>query len=389
MRDTTLEESLLEELSLNGFNGLTRCMEILINEAMRVERSKALGASPYERTDQRQGYANGYKPKTIHTRSGKILLDIPQVRGIEFYPSCIEKGTRSEKALKCALAQMYISGVSTRKVKEITEVLCGFEVSSSQVSKATKELDEEFSKFRNRQLSGHYRYVYLDAKYIKVREDQQVTSQVLLIAIGVNDKGYREVLGVSVKSSEAYQNWKEFLTELKEERNLTQVDMFISDDHSGMKQARTEVYPNVPWQRCQFHFAQNAQSKATSKTQKGEIGEDIRSIFQQTDREAAERKTQELIQKWQKKNNTFATWIETDIHECFAVYKEPQAFHSKIRTSNGLERTVREIQRRTGIVGIFPNTESLLRLATAVLIEIHENWITADQPYMKFNNHSE
>lgn len=387
MKDISLEESLLEELSEHGFSGIARCMEILVNHAMKVERNKFLGAVPYERTEERQGYANGYKPKTLQTRSGKIFLDIPQVRGLEFYPSSVEKGIRSEKALKCTLAQMYISGVSTRKVQEITEILCGFEVSSSQVSRVTKELDEEFLKFRQRELSDYYKYVYLDAKYVKVREDHQVNSQALLLAIGVNSDGYREVLGVAVKNSEAGQNWKEFLTELKEKRKLEQVGMFISDDHSGMKQARSEVYPNILWQRCQFHFAQNSQAKATSKAQKSEIGEDVRSIFRQADRQAAENKAKEIVQKWQKRNNSFATWIETNIHECFTVYNEPQDFHLKIRTSNCIERTIREVQRRIGVIGIFPNPDSLLRLATGVIIEIHEGWINAKQPYMNFNNH--
>lgn len=388
MKDISLEESLLEELSEHGFSGIARCMEILVNHAMKVERNKVLGAAPYERTEERQGYANGYKPKTLQTRSGKIFLDIPQVRGLEFYPSSVEKGIRSEKALKCTLAQMYISGVSTRKVQEITEILCGFDVSSSQVSRVTKELDEEFLKFRQRELSDCYKYVYLDAKYVKVREDHQVNSQALLLAIGVNSDGYREVLGITVKNSEAGQNWKEFLTELKEKRKLEQVGMFISDDHSGMKQARSEVYPNIPWQRCQFHFAQNAQAKANSKAQKSEIGEDVRSIFRQADRQAAENKAKEIVQKWQKRNNSFATWIETNIYECLTVYNEPQDFHLKIRTSNCIERTIREVQRRIGVIGIFPNPDSLLRLATGVIIEIHEGWINAKQPYMNFNNHS-
>ena len=238
---------------------------------------------------------------------------------MEFYPASIEKGQRSEKALKLALAQMYISGVSTRRVTEITEVLCGFEVSSSQVSDAAKLLDEELQKFRTRRLEGGYKYLYLDAKYIKVRSDHQVGSQAVLIAIGVNNEGHREIIAIDVKSSEAKQNWKEFLVDLKE-RGISDVEMIISDDHAGLKQARIEVFTNVQWQRCQFHFAQNAQHKATSKPQKAEIGQDIRSIFQQDSKENATRKAEEIAEKWKTKNSGFASWLEENVHECFTVY---------------------------------------------------------------------
>jgi len=383
--DNILAQGLMEELIGNGISGISKCLEILFNEAMKVERTRALGADPYERTEERQGHANGFKSKTLHLRSGRITLDIPQVRGMEFYPGSIEKGQRSEKALKLALAQMYISGVSTRRVTEITEVLCGFEVSSSQVSDAAKLLDEELLKFRTRRLEGGYKYIYLDAKYIKVRSDNQVGSQAVLIAIGVNNEGYREIIAIDVKSSEAKQNWKEFLVDLKE-RGISNPEMIISDDHAGLKQARIEVFTNVQWQRCQFHFAQNAQHKANSKPQKAEIGQDIRSIFQQDSKEDASRKAEEIAEKWKTKNSGFASWLEDNVHECFTVYQAPTQFHSKLRTSNGLERTIREVDRRTNIVGIFPNRESVLRLVTAVLIEVHEDWASATQPYMNFSN---
>lgn len=385
--DNILAQGLMEELIGNGISGISKCLEILFNEAMKLERTRALGAEPYERTEDRQGHANGFKCKILHLRSGRITLDIPQVRGMEFYPASIEKGERSEKALKLGLAQMYVSGVSTRRVKEITEVLCGFEVSSSQVSSAAKLLDEELLKFRTRRLDGGYKYIYLDAKYIKVRSDHQVGTQAVLIAIGVNSEGYREIIAIDVKSSEAKQNWKEFLVDLKE-RGVSDVEMIISDDHAGLKQARIEVFTTVQWQRCQFHFAQNAQHKANSKPQKAEIGQDVRSIFQQNDKESATKKAEEIVEKWKDKNSGFASWLEENVHECFTVYQAPDRFHSKLRTSNGLERTNREVERRTGIVGIFPNRDSLIRLVTAVLIEIHEDWASATQPYMNFNNHS-
>lgn len=379
-------KTVMEELCVNGFSAIPKTITALLNEAMKIERSYALNAEPYERTEDRRGYANGFKPKTLNSRLGKLKLNIPQVRGLEFYPSCIEKGERSERALKTALAEMYINGVSTRKVKEVTEALCGFEVSSTQVSNVTKLLDDELEIFRNRPL-GEIKYLYLDAQYQKVRIDNQVISQAVLIAIGVNTAGLREIVGVMVKGSEAEINWREFLLHLKE-RGIHGIQLIISDDHSGLKQARNSVFPNIQWQRCQFHFAQNAQHKANSREQKKAIAEDVRNIFKQLNVLDAQKQTSEIVEKWKKKNPNFSAWLDSNAHECFSVYSHPEELQKKLRTSNGLERLNREIKRRNDVVGIFPNANSLLRLTSAVLIEIHDDWSTATQPYMKFDNYS-
>jgi putative transposase len=387
MRNDNLFSELMEGLTEKGLEFVPQAMTQLFNAAMEIERSKFLGAERYERSEDRKGYANGFKPKTMTTRFGKITLDIPQVRNLEFYPQCIEKGERSERALKTALAQMYISGVSTRRVKEITEVLCGAEVSSTHVSNVTKLLDEELGTFRSRKLA-QFVYLILDAKYEKVRVDNQVVSQCLLIATGINIEGYREILSVAVKSSEAKVNWREFLEDLKQ-RGMSGVKMITSDAHSGLKEAILTVYPEVKWQRCQFHFAQDAQHKAKTKAQQPEIASAIRAIFNETSIEKAQAQVTSIADRFRDKNAELATWIEENVHECLSVYMQPIEFHARIRTSNGLERVNREINRRTSIVGIFPNTDSLLRLATAVLVEIHEEWISAIQPYMNFNNHKQ
>lgn len=385
MENSKLFSDILEAITKQGMDFLPIAMTRLLNTAMLLERNAALGAEPYERNDNRKGYANGFKPKIMNTRVGTIRLKVPQTRDLEFYPQCINKGERSEKALKTAIAEMYLNGVSTRKVTEITEALCGVEISSTQVSTITKELDEEFTKFRQRRLS-QFCYVTIDAKYEKVRVDHQVVSQCLLIAVGVRDDGYREVLAVAVKASEARINWKEFLEDIKQ-RGVTTVQMFTSDDHSGLREALKDVYPDVPWQRCQFHFAQNAQHKAKTVAQKTEIASAIRLIFNQTTIESAQDTANNIVEQFRKRNADFAEWLENNVHECFSVYSQPEQLRRQLRTSNSLERVNREINRRTSIVGIFPNSESLLRLATAILIEIHENWITAPQPYMKLKNH--
>jgi len=244
--------TLIEDLSKQGLDAIPELVRILINNAMFLEREEHLKARSYERTPQRQGYANGYKAKTVKTKMGEITFDIPQVRDSDFYPSALEKGMRSERALTIALAEMYIQGVSTRKVKKITEMLCGYEVSASQVSRASAQLDEVLQKWREREL-GEVRYLYLDARYEKVRENGMVLDLAVLIATGIKMTGEREVLGVSTSLSEHEQHWKAFLTSLKE-RGLKGVKFIISDDHTGLSAARREVFGGIPRQRCQFRL---------------------------------------------------------------------------------------------------------------------------------------
>ena len=387
MENTKLYSEILKAITEEGMDVVPQVMTHLFNAAMLAERTSTIGAEHYERSENRKGYANGFKPKSMNTRFGKIKLSIPQTRNLEFYPQCLEKGERSEKALKVAIAEMYLNGVSTRRVTEITEALCGVEISSTQVSNITKALDEEFIKFRQRRLPL-FVYVTVDAKYEKVRVDKQVVSQCLLVAVGVREDGYREVLAVAVKNSEARVNWKEFLEDIKQ-RGVTTARMFTSDDHSGLREALKDVYPDVPWQRCQFHFSQNAQHKAKTAAQKTEIAEAVRAIFNQTTIENAQTTADSIVEQFRKRNPDFAVWLESNIHECLAIYSQPEKLRRQLRTSNGLERVNREINRRTSIVGIFPNSDALLRLASGILIEIHENWITAPQPYMKLINHEQ
>eukprot|EP01099_Mayorella_cantabrigiensis_P007343 TRINITY_DN6507_c0_g1_i1.p1 TRINITY_DN6507_c0_g1~~TRINITY_DN6507_c0_g1_i1.p1 ORF type:complete len:273 (-),score=2.52 TRINITY_DN6507_c0_g1_i1:627-1358(-) len=229
-------------------------IQILLNHAMRLERERHLNASSYERSENRQGYANGYKSKTVKTRVGCLDLNVPQVREGDFYPSCLEKGIRSERALRISLAEMYVQGVSTRKVSAIIEEMCGFTVTSSQVSRAAADLDKEFEVWRNRPL-GKYLYVFFDARYESIRQAGCVVDCAVLTAIGVTEDCRREVLGVSVALSEAEVHWREFFKSLQN-RGLEGVELMISDDHAGMKAARKAVFPGIPWQRCQFHLQQ-------------------------------------------------------------------------------------------------------------------------------------
>jgi putative transposase len=362
-------------LAEHGFDGMAQAFETLFNEAMKLERSAVLGAAPYERTDSRRGYANGFKPKTVTSRLGKLHLQVPQTRGVEFYPSALERGERSERALKLALAEMYVQGVSTRKVAAITRELCGHEVSSMQVSRAAEALDAELETWRQRPL-GPTPYVILDARYEKVRHGGSVIDCAVLIAIGITTNGKRSVLGVSVSLSEAETHWRTFLKSLID-RGLHGVRMIASDDHAGLGQARKACFPSVPWQRCQFHLMQNAMHYVPKLAMREEVGRELRAVWDAADRSEAERQLSILVNKYQATAPDLAGWMEANVPEGLTVFALPPEHRRRLRTSNLLERLNEEIKRRTRVATLFPNADSLLRLVTAILQETSEEWETA------------
>jgi len=374
--DSTTFAMALELLSENGFESMAAAMEILFNEAMKIERSEFLQAGPHERAEGRQGYANGYRDKRVKTRLGELALRIPRTRGCEepFYPRSLERGERSERALKLAVAQMYVEGVSTRRVTEVTRELCGLDVTSSQVSRATKLLDEELNAWRRRPL-GEFRYLILDARYEKVRHGGSVVDCAVLMALGVGSDSKRTILGVSAALSEAEVHWRGFLEELKE-RGLHGLVMITSDDHSGLRAALRSVFPGVPWQRCQFHLQQNAQSHVPRIAMRKEIAHDLRAVFNAPDRSEANRLLSLAVKRHEKSAPDLARWMESAVPEGLTVFDLPAAHWRRLRTSNSLERLSREIKRRTRVATLFPNEASLLRLVSAVAIEIAEDWET-------------
>jgi putative transposase len=385
LEKSTMIEDVMKLLIEYGPEKFRESLEMLYNQAMQIERSEVLRAHPYERTEARRGHANGFKPKRFNSSVGTLALQIPQVRGdVSFYPGSLERGTRSEKALKCALAEMYIQGVSTRKVREITEALCGLSVSSSQVSRVTRELDTTLSAFRDRELDDPYPYVYLDARYEKTRHNGRVIDSAVLIAMGVNKRtGLREVLGISTELSEAEVHWRHFLEHLQK-RGLKGVELFISDDHSGLKAARLAVYSHIPWQRCQFHFQQNAQAYAPAKSMRKELADAVKAIFNTDSKQEAQTKTETVCKTYADKAPAFCDWLQDNIEEALTVYDYPKSHRRRIRTSNGLERLNQEIKRRTRVARLFPNQESCLRLITAILVEQHETWISG-RIYLNFD----
>jgi putative transposase len=364
----------LELLCEQGFGGLAEAMTILINEAMKLERSAVLGARPFERTPLRRGRANGFKPKTVNTRVGALELRVPQTRDVPFYPSALEKGQRSERALKLAIAEMYVQGVTTRKVTAVMQELCGLEVTSSQVSRAVQLLDAELTEWRERKL-GEVPYVFLDARYENVRVNGVVVTCALLVAIGVLPNGKRTVLGLSVSLSEAEVHWRDFLATLQA-RGLHGVKLFVSDDHAGLTAALATRCAGVKWQRCQFHLGQNLLDHLPANVSQAEASADLRSVFNAANRQEADRLLGQMLSKYAPVSKKLAAWLETNVPQGLTVFDFPREHRRRLRTNNCVERLNREIKRRTRVATQFPNEASLLRLATAVLIETDEEWQT-------------
>lgn len=375
--ETNPMEAAYAALLSQGPDGAGEALRILVNEASKIERAQHLNAQLHERCEDRQGYANGYKPKTVMTRMGEITFAVPQVRDSSFYPSALEKGSRTEQALNIALAEMYVQGVSTRKVITVLQSLLGPDVSisSTQVSRAAEMLDTGLQAWRERPL-GETPYVFLDARYERVRAEGQIVDCAVLVAVGVTQDGHRRVLGVSVALSEAEVHWRNFLDSLVR-RGLCGVRLLVSDSHAGLKAARRAVFPSVPWQRCQFHLQQNAQAYITRLDQRQALGQRIRSIFNAPDRAEAQRLLDQAIEQWRKDAPKLAEWAEENLPKGFAVFGFPQPQRTRLRTTNGLERINRELKRRTRVASIFPNPASCLRLVSALLAECDEEWMTA------------
>ncbi|HJQ09604.1 MAG TPA: IS256 family transposase [Gemmatimonadaceae bacterium] len=368
-------------LAEQGFDGMAQIMELLLNECMLIERQRAINAAPYERSEARRGQANGFKPKTVKTRVGPLQLAVPQVRGASFYPSVLERGSRSEKALLLALAEMYVQGVSTARVTKITEDLCGCEISSSDVSRATALLDKEFAAWRQRPL-GAIEYLILDARYEKVRVSGCVRDCAVFTAIGVDSEGRRSILGVSVDLTEAEVHWRDFFKSLLE-RGLHGVKLIVSDAHAGLKEARQACFHGVPWQRCQFHLMRNALEHVPKPELKREVMDELRATFDAADLTAAREQLRRLVAKYEKQAPRLAAWLEANVPESLSVFALPVAQRKRLRTTNMLERLNREIKRRTRVATLFPNEGSLLRLVTGVLMEVSEEWETGKR-YVTF-----
>lgn len=354
---------------------LRALVQEVVQSVLDAEMTECLQAGKGERTASRLGYRSGSYPRTLVTRVGKLELRVPQDRQGRFSTEVFDRYQRSEKALVSALAEMYIHGVSTRKVKAITEELCGHTFSASTVSRINRRLDAELAKFAQRRLEETYPYLILDARYERVRESGCIRKQAVQIAIGVNEHGDRCVLGVALAHRESLTSWKDFLVGLRG-RGLQGVEYVVSDDHDGLKGAITEILPAAVWQRCYVHFLRNALDHLPRKGDPDCLQE-LRWMYDRRKLKEARRDLAAWLSKWQGKYGPLCDWVEENIEETFTFFQLPLQHHKHMKSTNMLERLNQEIKRRTLVVRIFPNAASCLRLVLALAVEIHENWIEA------------
>ena len=375
--DTTIDE-IVQLVMREGIEAMPKAMTLLYNEAMKVERDLHIGAGPYERADARDGYANGFKPKQYQTRLGKLHLQIPQVResSTPFYPKTLDKGARSERAIALAAAEMYVQGVSTRRVETVFRCLDIEHFSAEQVSNAAKLMDDELGRWRARKL-GCVKVLFVDATYQKVRIDGVMHDMATFIVTGICADGHRSILAVDSALDEAEIHWRNVLKSLVE-RGTYGVRLIVSDDHIGLKAARQAVFSGVPWQRCQMHLQRNAQSHITKTSLKDEVAIDIRNIFNAPSLEEAKRLLDLFVKKYEKTQSALAKWAEENLPEGFTVFSLPVAMRKKLRTNNLDERLNRSIKARTRLISVFPNRASQLRLVTAICAEISDEWETGN-----------
>jgi transposase-like protein len=359
-----------------GFGGedfLRELVQRTVQQVLEAEMTSFLGAGSYERNGERRGWRNGYKPRTLKTRVGELELMVPKDRDGEFQTELFERYQRSEKALVLAMLEMYVEGVSTRKVSAITEALCGLEVSKSQVSSLTQKLDAEIAQWRTRPLPQAYPYLVVDARYEKVRQGGAVVSQGVLVVCGIDTRGYREVLGCWVAESESEASWGAVFAQLKQ-RGLKGVRYVVSDDHAGMVKAIERHFQGAVWQRCQVHFVRNALSLCGVQ-QRPAVLALMRSVTEASTREAAFAALRMAVAELRKKAPKTAMLLEEHGEEILGVYALPEPHRKRMRTTNMLERQNQELKRRTRVVRIFPNAASCLRLVSALLIETSQQWM--------------
>jgi len=379
----TIIAALMEQLIQTGPEGMAQAFTALFNLAMRLERERHLGAETYERSAERRGYANGYKPKTLDTPAGTVTVQVPKTRDTAepFFPQSLERGRRSCRAVMLAIAEMYVKGVSTRDAAKVMAEFGLKSLSSTQVSRAAALLDEELRAWRSRPLDDAA-YLLLDARYEKVRDGGVVRDAAILSAIGIGPDGRRRVLGVSAALSEAEVHWRAFLDDLIA-RGLRGVRFIVSDDHAGLRAARQAVFPGALWQRCQFHLAQNSIHHAPSVTIRKRIGSELRRVWNAENLESAREELRRLVETYQSSAPKLADWLESAVPEGLTVFTLPDHHRKRMRTSNPMERAIQqEIKRRTSKVRVFPNEAALLRLVTAILVEIDEDWATTDRVYI-------
>jgi len=375
--DFSAKKEWLEALFSENEEGLRELVEAVVQSLLQAEMTEYLGAEPYERSSERKGLRNGYKQRKLNTRVGRLELKVPQARDGSFSPQLFDRYQRSEKALLSSLVEMYVQGVSTRKVRKIVERLCGTAVSSSTVSALVKQLDEEIAQFRRRRLESSYRYITVDARYEKVRVDSKVVSLAVLVAKGVNQDGFQEFLDLEVVRSETEDYWRLFFEKLIE-RGLTGVKLVTSDAHQGLRKAIDRCFTGASWQYCQTHFSRTMLEKV-AKSDRKRFHSDLKRLYEAEEMEEARILVQWMAEYWRESYSKLIEKLEDELEHVLACLHFPASHRKKIRTTNSLERFNREIKRRTRVVNIFPNEDSCLRLIAALMLEQHEEWLSGNR----------
>ena len=387
------EEMAQGTLLLDDPGFLKEIVERVLQKLLEAEMTEHVGAAPYERSGERKGHRNGHKPRTLRTRVGTLNLLVPQDREGTFSTRLFSRYQRNEKALVLALMEMYVEGVSTRKVKDITEALCGTSFSKSTVSYLAAGLDTELAAWRARPLEAKaYPYLFVDARYEKVRRGHRVVSQGVLVVSAVRDDGFREIVGIALADTESEATYQELFRSLKA-RGLSGVELVVSDDHEGLKAAVSRHFQGASWQRCQVHYSRNLLGMVGAKKRE-ELAADLRAIFAATSRDQALTIASSVAEAWRGKGHEkVAEHVEEHVEECLSCLFFPESHRRRIRTTNGLERFNQELKRRTRVVRIFPNGEACLRLITALAVEQSEEWVTGrrylDMEQMREHRRSE
>jgi putative transposase len=368
--ESKLAVAAAKELMKGNPDGLREIVRTVLQEVLEAEMTDALGAAKSERTAARLGYRAGYYGRTLITRVGKLELRVPQDRDGRFSTELFERYQRSEQALVATLAEMYVQGVSTRKVKAITEELCGHAFSASAISAINQRLDESLAAFAQRRLEEPFAYLILDARYEKVRESGIVRSQAVLVAVGIDWDGRRQILAVELANRESRSSWKDFLLGLRE-RGLHGLEFVVADDHAGLRAAVREVLPEAAFQRCYVHFLRNALDHLPRKAD-DDCLQELRWIYDRRELSEARADLAAWLKKWSPRYEKLTGWVEENIEETFTYYRLPRQHHKHMKSTNMLERLNEEIKRRTHVVRIFPNGESCLRLVRALAVETHD-----------------
>lgn len=382
--DLTLSRAAIPDL-LEQPAALGKLVETILSQVLEAQMRDHLGAERYERSEEREGYRNGYRERQFSTRVGPFVLRVPQTRDGSFSSDIFERYRRSEQAFVLGLMEMVINGVSTRKVTHITEALCGTAFSKSTVSRLTKALDVPVSAFLTRRLEAAYPFVIVDALFTKVRTEKRVISKALLIASGVRADGYREVLGLAIGDAESFAAWDEMFRGLKD-RGLREVDLVVSDDHRGLRQAIDKNFVGATWQRCQVHVMRNLLGHSPSK-ERAAVAAAAKLIFAAADRAEAQRRHAEFQARFARTAPKACACLETAFEDALAILPLPEKYRRRLRSTNMQERLNEEIRRRERVIRIFPNDQSAMRMVGALLAETNDDW--QERPYFDMTEYRE